>query len=246
MSSPPKSASFDVLGTCFHFTPLITLIDKILRRSQPNTTIDASSLFHSWFYAAQRDFTYLSLCNAYTPIASVLQQTFRRAASIVGFPDPSNNITDDDLTAIMTELKQLPPRPGLKETFDGLRAHGWDVYAVTNGAAATSLKYFELADIALDEQHMLSCDAIQVAKPDLRVYETANKRLDEARCDGGERWFVAAHSWDLIAARKAGFRTAWIASEEGDPVTGLFGEFDVIAKDLNECFEMMTKKDKKA
>lgn len=53
----------------------------------------------------------------------------------------------------------------------------------------------------------------------------------------GQRWFVAAHSWDLIAARKEGFRTAWVAHEERDPVTAVFGEFDVYAKDLKECFE---------
>ena len=56
-SKMPRSASFDVLGTCFHFGPLIQLIDAVLRR-QPNHTIDATTLFHSWFYAAQRDFTY--------------------------------------------------------------------------------------------------------------------------------------------------------------------------------------------
>ncbi|KAK5102318.1 hypothetical protein LTR70_000103 [Exophiala xenobiotica] len=237
----PKSASFDVLGTCFHFTPLITLIDRILHRTDPSTPIDATTLFHSWFYAAQRDFTYLHLSGSYTPIASVLHQTFRRACSIVNFPDPANTITDDDLAAIMTELKRLPPRDGLSEIFTGLRREGWDVYAVTNGAAQTSLKYFELAGIEFDSEHMLSCDEIQVAKPDVKVYENTNRRLDSRGCEAGDRWFVAAHSWDLIAARKAGFKTAWVASEEGDPCTGLFGEFDVVASDLRECFEMMRK-----
>jgi len=88
---------------------------------------------------------------------------------------------------------------------------------------------------------MLSCDEIQVAKPDVKVYENTNARLDSRGCEPGDRWFVAAHSWDLIAARKAGFKTAWVASEEGDPCTGLFGEFDVVASDLRECFEMMRK-----
>ena len=239
----PKSASFDVLGTCFHFQPLIDLIHTILTRNPSlNHTIDATTLFHSWFYAAQRDFTYVSIVNSYTPIAQVLKLTFRRACAIVGFPDPTTNVTDQDIDDLMTELRRLPARPHLKEIFDGLRGEGWDVYAVTNGGKAGSLKYFELAGVDLDGDHLLSCDDVGAAKPDFKVYENANRWLDGRDCKAGEeRWFVAAHSWDLIAARKAGFRTAWVAHEEVYPVTELFGEFDVVARDLGECFEMMKK-----
>jgi len=247
----PKSASFDVLGTCFHFQPLIDVISKIINRDGHNDQkkIDAGSLFCSWFYAGQRDFTYLSMCKSYTPIAQVLQQTFRRACAIVDFPNPEVNITDQDLEDIMTEVKRLPPRDGLAECVDGLRSAGWDVYAVTNGSKQASLKYYELAGIELDADHLLSCDDIKVAKPDPKVYENTNSWLESRGCEGsttlsdgkkeGQRWFVAAHSWDLIAARKAGFKTAWVAHEEGDPCTGLFGEFDIVAKDLTECLEMM-------
>lgn len=235
----PKSASFDVLGTCFHFTPLITLIHRILHRSQPNTTIDAPTLFASWFYAAQRDFTYLSISGSYTPIATILRSTFRRALAIVEFPDPAHNITEGDLDDIVAELKRLPPREGLSEIFKGLREEGWDVFAVTNGGKDASLKYFELAGVPLDAEHLLSCDDIKVAKPDVRVYENTAAHLEKRGCEKDQRWFVAAHSWDLIAARKAGFRTAWVAHEEGDPCTDLFGEFDVVAKDMKECLEKM-------
>ncbi|KAK1078765.1 hypothetical protein LTR33_006966, partial [Friedmanniomyces endolithicus] len=55
----------------------------------------------------------------------------------------------------------------------------------------------------------------------------------------GERWFVAAHAWDLIAARKAGFKTAWVAHEEYDPVTEVFGKFDVYGKDFEELLAKM-------
>ena len=245
----PKSASFDVLGTCFHFQPLIDLIDSILHR-HPNTktAIDAITLFHLWFFAAQRDFTYTSIAGSYTPIASILKQTFRRTLAIVDFPEPEKHVTDSDIDDLVTELKRLPAREGLKECYYGLREAGFDVYAVTNGGKEASLKYYELAGVELDADHLLSCDTIKVAKPDPLVYKSANDWLESRGCEAtakvegkevGQRWFVAAHAWDLIAARKAGFRTAWVAHEEHDPVTGVFGEFDVYAKDLRECMEKM-------
>lgn len=48
----PPTATFDVLGTCFHFTPAITRISEILARIDPSTTqspVTASAVFHSWF-----------------------------------------------------------------------------------------------------------------------------------------------------------------------------------------------------
>ena len=184
------------------------------------------------------------MVGSYTPIASVLKSTLRRAFSIVGFPNPASNITDDDIAETMKLMTQLPARQGLKELFDGLSREGWEVYAVTNGAHKASMKYFELAGIELAPDHLLSCDDIGdrgVAKPDLRVYENANAHLEKMGAEKGERWFVAAHSWDLVAARKAGFKTAWVAHEEGDAVSGLFGKADVEVQSLSDLLEAMQK-----
>lgn len=143
----------------------------------------------------------------------------------------------------MAEVKRLEARPGLKGCYDGLREGGWDVYGVTNGGKETSLGYYELAGIELDGEHLLSCDEIQVAKPDGRVYETAHQHLTKRGLgDGeGERWFVAAHAWDLIAARKAGFRTAYLTFEEHDACTSVFGEFDLYADSMEELLEKLKR-----
>ena len=238
--SSRKPISFDVLGTCFHFTPAITTIqDRLGPRLEP-LAIDPKTLFFAWFYAAQRDFTYLSLSGSYTPIAQVLRATLRRACLIVDVP-ADQAPTDDDVAAIMDAVTKLEPREGLKGCFDGLRGAGWEVLGVTNGGKETSLRYYSQAGIELDGEHLLSCDDLQVANPDVRVYENANQHLSRMGLDGGdgEKWFVAAHAWDLIAARKAGFKTAYLDFEEHDPIEGLFGEFDVYAGSMGELLEKM-------
>nr|POE96502.1 (s)-2-haloacid dehalogenase [Quercus suber] len=240
ISTMTKSASFDVLGTCFHFEPAVEAIHTRLGAKLVTANVDPKTLFFSWFYAAQRDFTYTSIVGSYTPIAEILKHTFKRACQVVDLP--ADLVTDEDVASIMSEVTKLPPRAELKACYDGLREAGWDVYAVTNGAKQTSLNYYDQAGIDLDSDHLLSCDDIQAAKPDIKVYETANQHLT-ARGLGqkgdGKRWFVAAHAWDLIAAKKAGFKTAYLSFEEHDPVTQVFGEFDLYAGNMRELLQKL-------
>lgn len=180
------------------------------------------------------------MVGSYTPIAAILEHTFKRACQIVDLP--ADAVTDEDVVAVMEQITKLPPRTGLKACFDGLRKAGWDVYGVTNGGKQTSLKYYELASIDLDSDHLLSCDEIKTAKPDMKVYKTANQHLTSRGLGNegdGDRWFVAAHAWDLIAARKAGFKTAYLTFEEHDPVTEVFGKFDMYADSMEELLKQL-------
>jgi 2-haloacid dehalogenase len=235
----PPSASFDVIGTCFEFSAPIKTIHQRLGPKLSTAAVDPKTLFFSWFYAAQRDFTYVSMAGSYKPIAEILKLTFRRACRIVDLP--ADAVTDDDIAEVMKAFKSMGPREGLKECFDGLRASGWDVYGVTNGGSETSLAYYHNANIDLDAEHLLSCDDLKIAKPDVKVYENANKHLTSRNVGDGDRWFVAAHAWDLISARAAGFKTAYLDFEEHDPVTEVFGEFDLYASSMEELLEKLKK-----
>lgn len=141
----------------------------------------------------------------------------------------------------MAAFKAMEPRKGLKGCFDGLRKAEWDVYAVTNGGKETSLQYFRNASIELADDHLLSCDEIQAAKPDVKVYNAATSLVGGKGSGAGERWFAACHAWDLIAAREAGFKTAWLNCEEYDPITSVFGEFDIYASSMDELLEKLNK-----
>ena len=235
-----KSACFDVIGTCFAFEGVIAAIAIRIGPKLSGINVDPKTLFFSWFYAAQRDFTYVSIAGSYKPIAQVLKSTFRRACRIVDLP--ADQISDDDITEIMQAFAAMPAREGLKRCFDGLRQAGWDVYAVTNGGVQGSLNYFRASDIDLSKDQLLSCDNLKIAKPDFKVYENANRHLTLrglGSAGDGNRWFVAAHAWDLIAARKAGFKTAYLDYEEHDPVSEVFGDFDLYAKSMDDLLAQM-------
>ena len=176
------------------------------------------------------------MVGSYTPIAQILQHTIRRACRIVDF---TGDVSDDDISAIMNAVKNLEARPGHKEYYDRLRDAGWDVYAITNGGRETSLAYYKQAGVQLDQQHCLSYDDLRKAKPEFKVYENASRTVAAAGCTGHQRYFVAAHAWDLVAARTAGFKTAYVDYEEHDPVTDVFGEFDIYASTMIELLEKL-------
>ena len=219
-----KSICFDVIGTCFSFDAIIEAIDQEVGSIIKPANVSAKSLFFSWFYAGQRDFTYLSQCNSYQPIAVVLKSTFRRSLRIL---DIDAQVSDDSIDVIMNAFANPRPRKGLFECVKGLQEHH-QVIAVTNGSAKATEGYFKPCPVDLQ-----SCDSIQRAKPDAEVYKAAAKLCT------GEKWFVAAHAWDLLPARQAGFKTAYVRYEEHDSCGNLFGEFDLECESLDELLDKL-------
>lgn len=83
---------------------------------------------------------------------------------------------------------------------------------ITNGSKATTEGYVKQAGLQDLVDDVRSCDEVGLAKPFVQVYEGALKACElvegknKKRVEGEEtkRWFVAAHMWDLAAARKSG------------------------------------------
>lgn len=129
----------------------------------------------------------------------------------------------------MASLQTLRPRPGMTEAFtQAYRASPDDgnlasirLWGATNGSLSLAEKLLENASVptisskgsaggAAVDAGLWSCDEAKVAKPDPRVYAAVKKRvLAEAGLEGASEdeyilFFVASHSWDLDAAKRAG------------------------------------------
>ncbi|PWN48012.1 hypothetical protein IE53DRAFT_389819 [Violaceomyces palustris] len=110
---------------------------------------------------------------------------------------------------------------------------------------------------------VFSCDDIKVAKPDPRVYQAILESVKAGKdgngfsrsirstskedVEGGRRglWFIASHSWDTFAAKKAGFRTAWVGYEEFYDCREIYGRPDVVGRDLKEVAEKILEFEKR-
>ena len=123
-----------------------------------------------------------------------------------------------DLTPVTSQLAHLTPQPGLSECFKTLKNEAKaNVLVITNGAKQTTEGYIKQAGLTDYVDGVRSCDEVGFAKPFSQVYEGAldlcvKVEMKNGNRNGGEgeeiekrgRWFVAAHLWDLAAARKAG------------------------------------------
>lgn len=133
------------------------------------------------FYATQRDFTYLSLCDKYTPIGQVFAATLQRSLAIALDPAPEypsvsrkTSFPEDKTGKILAQLKQLTARPGLVDSFETLWEAGFEVYAVSNGAAETTkgllrnCRSHNRKDVFISgefDKNIISCDEVRKAKP---------------------------------------------------------------------------------
>jgi 2-haloacid dehalogenase len=134
-------------------------------------------------------------------------------------------------TSLVQAWHRLDPWSDVREGLTALR-RGRVVAALSNGNLALLVDLVRHADLQFD--CLLSAELARVYKPRAEVYMTGVRLLG---LEPGEVMMVAAHPFDLKAARGAGMRTAFIdrpleygpgSRRRDDP------EADVSAKDLNE------------
>lgn len=85
----------------------------------------------------QRDFSFLSQNNQYTPIAQIFASTLPRAIKMacVDLPeDRQPRFTEEAIKRVTSQLSKLPPRDDIVETMDKLQKAGFEIWPVSNGA----------------------------------------------------------------------------------------------------------------
>jgi len=105
---------------------------------------------------------------------------------------------------LVAKWHALDPWPDVKDGLEQLRAHHV-VATLSNGHVAMLVDLARHGDLRFD--CVLSAELARAYKPDPAVYLTAARLL---ALDPAEVMLVAAHPWDLKAARRAGLRSALV------------------------------------
>ncbi|KAL4951020.1 HAD-like domain-containing protein [Aspergillus filifer] len=226
-----KNVVFDVVGTLVGYDHLFAAIDTQLGDRLRAEGIKPSLLGYTWIEVAEREYTYLSMSGKYTVFADVFRALFYRMLWMAGIKEPREFASDKDLEYIMGEYANLKLRPGAKECVQKLRDAGFRVWCFTAGDIKRVGGYFAQEGVEMPAEDLLSCDTDGLGKPDPAAYRPL---LDKLVSENGGRipWFAAGHMWDVSAAKRAGFKGAYTAIWEKEPLTELFGEMDVMDETL--------------
>ncbi|PSN75409.1 HAD-like protein [Corynespora cassiicola Philippines] len=235
MEKNRKHVVFDVVGTLVSYSHLFEALEHRLGQKLRHHSISPQLLGFAWLEHAEREYTYLSLSGHYVEFANVFKSVFFRVLHFAGVPEPREIATEEDVEYLRLEYRNCFARPGAKECIDNLKASGWTVWAFTSGDAERVKGYFEKGGLSIEEKNLITCDTIGVGKPDLKAYKSLKERMELE--DGAILWYAAAHAWDVSAAGRAGFKTAYCTVLEKEPLPEIFGDMDISATTLPELAE---------
>lgn len=146
------------------------------------------------------------------------------------------DLSDEDQERLIGELQNLRALPDVAPGMEALKAKGHRLVAFSNGVEATTRTLLERAGILRYLEGVVSVDDLKTFKPDPEVYEYLARRLDRSM---SETWLVSGSPRDVIGAKSAGLKAAWI-KRSPDAVFDPWGiEPDVTAEDLEELSERL-------
>ncbi|KAG9664834.1 2-haloalkanoic acid dehalogenase, partial [Aureobasidium melanogenum] len=226
----PKHVVFDVVGTLVSYDAFFANIEKVLGPRLLANNITPKIFGFAWLESSEREFTYLSISSRYKPYKQVFSSMFYRMLWMSGIAEPRSFATDAERDEMVASYSTLVLRPGVQETFDLLRQAGFEVWALSTGDEERVLGYFKKAGVEFPKSNFRSCDAKGVAKPALDAYRPLFESFED-----DEKWFAAAHYWDVSAAKIVGFKGAYCSIFEKEDCKELFDvDMDVMADTLPE------------
>ncbi len=149
------------------------------------------------------------------------------------------SMTQEEKTAILSEMRHLPPHPEVREGLERLRQAGLRLATLTN--STTQVAQAQMTNAGLSEyfEQIFSVDTVQHLKPAPEAYRMVAERLGVAI---GEIRLIAAHAWDIAGALRAGCAAAFVA-RPGMVLDPLFERPDVVGADLREVAERILERE---
>ncbi|KAK0118312.1 hypothetical protein ONS95_012606 [Cadophora gregata] len=240
--APKKHIVFDVVGTCVSFDAFYDRIDQILGPRLKAQHVNAKHFGYTWKEAAELEFYFLLYSDRYTPYNEIFKAVFYRTLHMAGISNPREFATEAERDACQAGYSELELRPGCVEMMEKLRGVGWTVWCLTTGDVKRVRGYFLRAGLEMPIENFVSCDQFAeidpvtgvkkgVYKPAMASYKPMLKMFAEE----DEKWFAAAHMWDVSAAVHAGFRGAYCSIYDKEPCLEIFNTtMDVMSDTLPE------------
>jgi 2-haloacid dehalogenase len=158
--------------------------------------VDVGRPEHEWelfFTRTLRDGMALTLAGAVRPFGEVARAALRTTVR--------HTLSEQALDHVLGGFRVLPPHRDVEPALVALARARIPVYAFTHGTAAVACDALDGAGLRTYLRGVLSSESIHAFKPPARVYHWACQQVD---APPDRVALVAAHSWDVHGAVRAG------------------------------------------
>lgn len=162
-----------------------------------------ASVRQSWFTQFQVSWMTATITDAYSDFGTIGGGALEMMAEKRGV-----TLSDDDKQQILGQMQELPPYPEVEESLGRLRDAGLRLAALANSTQQVADAQVGNSGLRDYFEQVLSADTAKRLKPAPAPYRMAAKSLG---VDIGQVRLVAAHSWDVTGAIRAGCVAAFVA-----------------------------------
>jgi 2-haloacid dehalogenase len=193
---------FDVNETLLDLDALTPHFDRLFGRS---------GVLREWFAQLILYSQAITLTRDYIPFGDLGGAVLRMIGATEGI-----HIPDCEIQTIKEAIATLPAHAEVPAALARLRAAGFRMFTLTNNPKATSEKQLRRAGIdhLFDGQFSVD-EGVRRYKPAREVYSSVEQALG---VPAGQLWLIACHTWDVLGASAAGWKTALILRPGNAPL----------------------------
>lgn len=116
-------------------------------------------------------------------------------------------LSDAAVKLLFDAMRTLPVHPDVPSALHRLHDHGFRLFTLTNSAPQIQQAQMEAAGLTAVFERLFSVDFVGKFKPHPAPYRYVT---DQLGVRPGELTMIAAHPWDLMGARSAGCKVAFV------------------------------------
>jgi 2-haloacid dehalogenase len=179
----------------------------------------------AWFLQLLQSALVSTVTSVYSDFGTVGAAALEMVAEREGVDLPK-----EDEQEILGGMRELPPHPEVAKSLEKLREAGLRMATLTNSTREVAEAQMENSGLRGYFEQILSADAAKRLKPAPEPYRMAAESLGVGM---GQVRLIAAHSWDVAGALRAGCAAAFVA-RPGMVLDPLVERPDVVGADLRE------------
>lgn len=221
-----EAIGFDIYGT---------LVDPLeMNRELRPLAGDAADRMGAVWREKQLEYTFRrGLMRDYQSFGVCTLQALRHAARSVGV-----EVSESEEERLMDEYQSLRAFEDVVPGMEAMRGAGHRMVAFSNGVEETARTLLERAGVLPHLDGVVSVDDVGTFKPAPEVYHYLSRRMGRPK---SEVWLVSSNPFDVIGAKTAGLRAAWIQRKPDAVFDPWDVEPDLVAEDLLELSSQLSR-----